>query len=174
MSAPALPVPQTPPKSAAYVQALRAYSIPASVASVLVGAALAGRGYFAPDHRGAFSVVALLLTLTGAVLAHLAGNVFNDYYDFVRGVDVKPDQGSGVLTQGLLSKDEMFRFGAALLAGAAACGGALLFLAPPARALVLPLAVFGALKDAGGASSEIGCPDQTFGCGVHFGWESLC
>ncbi len=144
MSVPSLTEPRTPTKQAVYIQALRAYSLPASVASVLVGAALAGRGYFAAGGVGAFSPLVLLLTLLGGVLAHLAGNVFNDYYDFVRGVDTKPEQGSGVLTQGLLTKEEMFRFGALLLAGAAVCGIALLLVAPATLSLVVPLALFGA------------------------------
>ncbi len=141
---PPLPTP-APPKSAAYIQALRAYSLPASVASVLLGAALAGRGYFVADGRGAFSLTALLLTLLGGAFAHLAGNVFNDYYDFARGVDTKPEQGSGVLTQGLLTKKEMFAFGTLLLLGAAVCGVALLLLAPSALTVIVPLAAFGAL-----------------------------
>jgi 1,4-dihydroxy-2-naphthoate octaprenyltransferase len=136
--------PEVRSKPAAYGQALRAYSLPASVASVLVGAALAGRGYFVTGEIGAFSFGTFLLTLIGGVLAHLAGNVFNDYYDFVRGVDTKPEQGSGVLTQGLLTGREMFTFGTALLVGAAVCGGLLLWLAPSALTVILPLAVFGA------------------------------
>ncbi|MBC7807627.1 MAG: prenyltransferase [Akkermansiaceae bacterium] len=145
MSAPTLtPGAQAPTKSAAYVQALRAYSLPASIASVLLGVALAGRGYFAPDGQGVVSLAALILTLVGGALAHLAGNVFNDYYDFVRGVDTKPDQGSGVLTQGLLSKQEMFRFGTVLLVGAAICGVTLLLIAPSTLTLIVPLALFGA------------------------------
>ncbi|MBC8141027.1 MAG: prenyltransferase [Armatimonadetes bacterium] len=131
-------------KTAAYIQALRAYSLPASVASVLLGVALAGRGYFADDDRGAFSLLTLLLTLAGATFAHFAGNVFNDFFDYVRGVDTKPEQGSGVLTQGLLSAREMFAFGAVLLAGALVCGVALLIVSPVAGSLVLPLATFGA------------------------------
>lgn len=136
--------PQDASKPAAYGQALRAYSLPASIASVLVGAALAGRGYFVPGGVGAFSAGTFLLTLLGGVLAHLAGNVFNDYYDFIRGVDTKPEQGSGVLTQGLLTRKEMFTFGTVLLTGAAVCGGLLLWLAPSLSSVVLPLAAFGA------------------------------
>ncbi|MBC8137534.1 MAG: prenyltransferase [Fibrella sp.] len=144
MSVPTVSTPRATPKSAAYIQALRAYSLPASVVSILLGAALAARGYFVLDGQGAFSVVALLLTLVGGALAHLAGNVFNDYYDFVRGVDTKPDQGSGVLTQGLLGKQEMFTFGTVLLIGAAVCGIALLVIAPSTLTLIVPLAAFGA------------------------------
>jgi 1,4-dihydroxy-2-naphthoate octaprenyltransferase len=137
--------PQTNSKSvAAYGQALRAYSLPASVVSILLGAALAGRGYFVADGRGSFSIVTFLLTLIGGAFAHLAGNVFNDYFDYVRGVDTKPEQGSGVLTQGLLTKQEMFNFGAVLLAGAAVCGVGLVLIAPSALTLVVPLAAFGA------------------------------
>jgi 1,4-dihydroxy-2-naphthoate octaprenyltransferase len=118
-----------------YWQAIRSYSLPASIVPTLLGTALAARGYFGAPAQ--FDGLILALTLIGALLAHAAGNVFNDYYDYLRGVDTKPDHGSGVLPQGLLTTTQMYRFGVVLMAGAAVCGLALLLLAKTENLLVL-------------------------------------
>lgn len=129
------------PTAATYFLATRAYSFPASVVSVLLGAALAFRGY---GGEARFDAMGLFLTLLGAVLAHAAGNVFNDYFDFVKGVDTKPEHGSGVLPQGLLTAPEMWRFGVALLLAAGGCGLTLLWRSPQLWSVVGPLALLGA------------------------------
>ena len=120
----------------AYWRATRAYSFPASVVPVCSAGAAAG-GYAGPRvfHLGAFA-----LTLLGALLAHFGANVLNDYFDFVYGVDTRPEHGSGVLTGGLLSKQQMLIFGIALMAGAALCGLALL---PGREGVIVPLALLG-------------------------------
>lgn len=135
-----------PATSAVYWQAVRAFSFPASVVSVLLGTALAFRGYGGQTSSGAFDPIIFLVTLMGAVLSQAGANVLNDYFDYVKGVDTKPEHGSGVLTQGLLSKPQMLRFGVVLLLLAAVCGGLLVFLrGPNALAVALPLAVVGLL-----------------------------
>ena len=118
-------------------RATRAYSFPASVVPVLLGAVLAAAGRFGPRvfHPGAFA-----LTLLGALLAHFGANVLNDYFDYVLGVDTRPEHGSGVLTNGLLSRRQMLTFGVLLMAGAALCGLALL---PGHAAVIVPLALLG-------------------------------
>ena len=123
--------------TAAFWRATRAYSFPASVVPVLLGAALAASGDAGPRvfHAGAF-----LLTLLGALLAHFGANVLNDYFDFAYGVDTRPEHGSGVLTSGLLSKRQMLAFGVGLMAGAALCGLALL---PGRTGVIVPLALLG-------------------------------
>ncbi len=120
-------------------RATRAYSAPASVIPVLLGTALAARGYAFPGHAR-FDGFVFALTLLGAVLAHFGANVLNDYFDFVNGVDTRPEHGSGVLTGGQMTARQALGFGAALMAGAAACGLALL---PGHAAVVLPLALIG-------------------------------
>lgn len=140
---------ETPgPAAAAWWQATRAYSFPASIVSVLLGAALAWRGYGAPaagdGQRGGFDALAFALTLVGALLAQAGGNVWNDYFDFQKGVDTRPEHGSGVLTQRLLSPVQMRNFGTLLLAGAALCGLLIVVRRPAAVSLVVPLALFGA------------------------------
>ena len=135
------PEPVGKPSAGTYFLATRAYSFPASIVSVLLGTALAFRGYGGAAH---FDGVALMLTLIGAVLAHAAGNVFNDYFDFAKGVDTRPEHGSGVLTQGLLTLPQMWRFGVALLAAAALCGLLLLWRSPQLLSAIVPLALLGA------------------------------
>jgi len=124
-----------------YFSATRAYSFPASVASVLLGAALAYRGY---GGEARFDIVMLLLTLAGAILAHAAGNIFNDYFDYVKGIDTKPEHGSGVLPSELLTVSEMRNFGTACLCGAALFGGIALLRAPFALNVIVPLGILGA------------------------------
>ncbi len=120
-------------------RATRAYSLPASVIPVLLGTALAARGYAFPGHAR-FDGFVFALTLLGAVLAHFGANVLNDYFDFVNGVDTRPEHGSGVLTGGQMTARQALGFGAVLMAGAAVCG---LLLLPGHAAVVLPLALIG-------------------------------
>jgi len=120
-------------------RATRAYSLPASVIPVLLGTALAARGYAFPGHAR-FDGFVFALTLLGAVLAHFGANVLNDYFDFINGVDTRPEHGSGVLTGGQMTARQALLFGTALMAGAAVCG---LLLLPGHAAVVLPLALIG-------------------------------
>ena len=123
--------------TAHYWRATRAYSFPASVVPVLVGTALAARGY---GGAPAFDAGTFLVTLLGAVLAHFGANVLNDYFDFLYGVDTRPEHGSGVLTGGLIAPRPLLLFGLALMAGAGLCGA---FLLARHAQVVLPLALLG-------------------------------
>ncbi len=106
---------------------------------MLLGTALAARGY-AGGGRGAFDFGAFLLVLLGAVLAHFGANVINDYFDFVNGVDTKPEHGSGILTGSLMTKSAVLGLGLGLLGGAAVCG---LLLLKSHAGVVVPLALIG-------------------------------
>ena len=79
-------------------QALRAYSFPASVTPVVVGAAAA------LGHEGVNLWGMLPVVLLCSVLFQAGTNVINDYFDYARGVDQNdPYNGSsGVLTRGLM------------------------------------------------------------------------
>ena len=107
----------------------RAYSLPASVVPVLLGTVLAARGYGELD-GGRFSAGTFAIVLIGAVLAHIGANVINDYFDFVHGVDTRPEHGSGVLTRGEMTAKQALVFAVILFAGAAACGLVLLRTSP--------------------------------------------
>jgi len=65
---------------AVWVAAARPRTLPAAVAPVLVGSALAW-------HDGAFSAGAAGLCLAFALLVQIGTNLANDYYDFVKGAD---------------------------------------------------------------------------------------
>jgi 1,4-dihydroxy-2-naphthoate octaprenyltransferase len=131
------------PPARAYWQAVRSYSFPASIVPTLLGTALATRGYFGAPAQ--FDWLIFALTLIGALLAHAGGNVLNDYYDYLRGVDTKADHGSGVLPQGLLTPKQMYGYGVGLMVGAALCGLSLLFFAKTENllAVVISLALVG-------------------------------
>jgi 1,4-dihydroxy-2-naphthoate octaprenyltransferase len=120
-------------------RATRAYSLPASVVPVLLGTVLAARGYGAPG-AGHFNAGIFLLVLAGAVLAHIGANIINDYFDFVQGVDTRPDQGSGVLTRGEMQPRQALAVALLFFAGAALCA---LVLLRSHAAVVVPLATLG-------------------------------
>ncbi|CAA9262642.1 MAG: 1,4-dihydroxy-2-naphthoate polyprenyltransferase [uncultured Chthoniobacterales bacterium] len=120
-------------------RATRAYSLPASVVPVLLGTVLAARGY-GELGRGEFHVGTFLTVLIGAVLAHFGANVINDYFDYIKGVDTRPEHGSGVLTQQLMTPPQALVFALLLFAGAALCGLVLLRANPSA---IIPLALIG-------------------------------
>jgi len=90
---------------------------------VLVGVATAI--YQSPTNS--LNVSAFLLAFLGALLAHIAVNVLNDYFDFKSGIDLKTPKtpfsgGSGILPAGLLKARPVFIFGLFCLAGVAAIG----------------------------------------------------
>src|SRR3954469_3286893 len=120
-------------------RATRAYSLPASVVPVLLGTALAARGYceLGGGHFDAKTFVAVLI---GAVLAHIAANVTNDYFDFIKGVDTRPEHGSGVLTRREITPPQAAVYALLVFAAAAFCG---LLLLHRHAAVVAPLAVIG-------------------------------
>jgi 1,4-dihydroxy-2-naphthoate octaprenyltransferase len=96
--------PSGPSRAAVWLQALRLYAISASVIPVLLGVALAW------GQRDAAGGWLWPLALLGAVFLHLGTNLANDLGDFRSGVDrLGVSEGSGVLTQGLLSDAQVAR-----------------------------------------------------------------
>ncbi len=67
-------------RAAIWLGAARPRTLPAAVAPVLVGSALAW-------HDGQFIAAAALFCLTFALLVQVGTNFANDYYDFLRGAD---------------------------------------------------------------------------------------
>lgn len=106
---------------------------------VVLGTALAARGY-GTAHGGSFDPVTFVIVLVGAMLAHCGANVLNDYFDFVKGVDTRPEHGSGVLTSRLMTPTAAMLFALALFGGAGICG--LILLREHAWTIV-PLALLG-------------------------------
>ena len=89
---------------------------------VLVGAGLA------VYQTGGLNVLHFLLAFAGALLAHVAVNVLNDYFDFKSGVDLKTRRtpfsgGSGILPAGLLKARNVYLLGLISLAVVVGIGG---------------------------------------------------
>ena len=99
-----------------WVWAVRPKTLPAAVAPVLVGTAMA-------QEAGALHLKAALMALLGAVLIQIGTNLCNDYVDFRKGADTDARRGPLRVTQaGLVSVDAMRRatllvFALAALAG---------------------------------------------------------
>ena len=91
-----------------------------SLVLVLVGTAVA-------LHEGYFDWLRFVLTLLGLLFAHLSVNVLNDYFDYKSGIDFETPKtpfsgGSGILTDGLLKPESVYKFGAGCLAVALLIG----------------------------------------------------
>lgn len=100
---------------------MRLRTLPVSVAGVLGGTACA------VYHHG-FNLVPMLICLTFAVIAQIASNFANEYYDFKNGLDKKGRQGfrRGV-TEGDISPDSMKRATYSLLIADALLGCCLIY-----------------------------------------------
>ena len=100
----------------AWVLAARPRTLPASVAPVVVGVALAIRA-------GTFDPLASLAALLAALLLQIASNFANDLGDFKRGTDTPERVGPlRVTTAGLISEGEIQRGLVIVLGLAALCG----------------------------------------------------
>ena len=104
-----------------WIEAMRLRTLPVSVAGVVGGTACA------IFHHG-FSVLPFLICLCFAVLAQIASNFANEYYDFKNGLDKKGRDGfrRGV-TEGDISPESMKKATFLTLA-VAACVGATLII----------------------------------------------
>lgn len=99
-----------------WLEAARPRTLPAAVAPVLVGSALAW-------HDGQFSAAAAALCLAFALLVQIGTNFANDYYDFVRGADTAARVGprravaAGLVAPATMKRAMSATFAAAFLAG---------------------------------------------------------
>ena len=90
---------------------------------------------------GAFSGARFVWTLVGLLLAHIAVNVLNEYFDYKSGIDLETEKtpfsgGSGVLPAELLRPEEVYKLGVGALFAAFGIG---LYLTVVAGPLLLPL-----------------------------------
>ncbi len=104
-----------------WIEAMRLRTLPVSVAGVIAGTGCAIYG-------GNFSLIPALLAFIFAVLAQIASNFANEYFDFKNGLDKKGREGfrRGV-TEGDISPETMKYATFATLALAGAVGCATLF-----------------------------------------------
>jgi 1,4-dihydroxy-2-naphthoate octaprenyltransferase len=81
---------------------------------------------------GSFSFVAWLALTLGLILAHASNNIFNDYTDFVRGVDkdnyFRTIYGAQPIASGLMTKRQHLTYFAVTGLLALACGLYLIFI----------------------------------------------
>jgi 1,4-dihydroxy-2-naphthoate octaprenyltransferase len=85
------------------------------------------------------------LAFLGALLSHVAVNVFNEYFDYKSGVDFKTTKtpfsgGSGVLPAGLLNPRSVYILGISCVAAIMAIGGYFIYAQGP---LIIPVGVAG-------------------------------
>lgn len=102
----------------AWFRALRLVAAPASLGPVAVG------GLLPRATGGSFDWLLWGLALLAVLLLHTAANLWNDYYDFLSGLDhVGGATGSGVLPEGLLAPRQVLgaAWACALLAGGIGC-----------------------------------------------------
>lgn len=99
-----------------WLAATRPRTLPAAVAPVLVGCALAWR-------EGAWQPVAALLCLAFALLIQIGTNFANDYFDFIKGADTAARVGprravaAGLITPATMRRAMMATFAAAFVTG---------------------------------------------------------
>lgn len=105
----------------AWVAAVRPKTLAASVSPVLVACALAYR-------NGVFQLVPAVLCLLVAVLAQVASNFANDYYDFKKGADTYDRLGqSRAVASGWIRPETMLKAALTVLTATCLCGFGLLF-----------------------------------------------
>ncbi len=99
-----------------WLEAARPRTLPAAVAPVLVGSALAA-------HEGVFQLAPALLCLGFALLVQVGTNFANDYYDFIKGADTATRVGprravaAGLVSPGTMKRAMILVFVAAFALG---------------------------------------------------------
>lgn len=107
----------------AWIEAARPKTLPASISPVIIGCALAFRD-------GAFQWIPALLCFGVALLAQIASNFANDYFDFKRGADGSDRLGpERAVAQGWITPKAMLKGTFLMLGLACLCGCGLLFFA---------------------------------------------
>lgn len=104
-----------------WIVAARLKTLPASIAPVLVGSALAARD-------GAFDPTVFAATLTTAVLLQVGANYANDVFDYLKGTDKHRVGPQRVTQAGLLTPQQMLRGTAMVFVLAALIGLYLAFV----------------------------------------------
>jgi 1,4-dihydroxy-2-naphthoate octaprenyltransferase len=101
--------------------AARPKTLPAAIAPVLVGSALALR-------EGRFDIWVFLATLAAAVLLQIGANFANDVFDYLKGADKQRVGPARVTQSGLLSTEQMLRGTGVVFVLAALIGVYLVFV----------------------------------------------
>jgi len=135
---------ENPTRMGTWIAAARPRTLPAAVAPVVVGSALA-----AHDHR--FDPAAACLCLGFALLVQVGTNFANDYYDFVNGADTAARVGPRrAVASGLVAPREMWRAMAGVFSAAIAVGLGLIHWGGPWMLAVGGASVLSGLAYTGG------------------------
>ena len=124
-----------------WLMEIRAPFLLVTLVSVLVGVSVV------VHESHPINALYLALAFVGALLSHIAVNVFNEYFDYKSGVDFKTMKtpfsgGSGVLPAGLLNPRSVFILGVVCIAAIIAIGGYFIYAQGP---LIIPVGVVGIL-----------------------------
>ena len=123
-----------------WFRVIRVRFLLASVIAVSVGLAL---NWW---QNSAISPLDAALTFAGVMALHASVDLFNDYWDFKRGIDTSTKRtsmsgGTGVLPDGLLAPSSVYRAGVAFLVIGTAIGGYFVFTDGVVIAAILGFAV---------------------------------
>jgi 1,4-dihydroxy-2-naphthoate octaprenyltransferase len=113
MSEQTTPMDLTPGSLKTWFLEIRGAFLALSVVLAPIGTAIAW-------HDGSLHLGHFLLAWVGAILAHVGVNVFNEYFDYVSGLDFETQKtpfsgGSGMLTAGLIEPRKTYLLGMACL-----------------------------------------------------------
>lgn len=105
----------------AWFRVIRIQFLLSSVIAVSVGLAISWW------HIGQIDILYAIMTMGGVVSLHASVDLLNDYWDFKRGIDIqtkrtKMSGGTGVLPEGLLQPNQVYRAGIAFLISGALIG----------------------------------------------------
>jgi len=107
-----------------WIEAMRLRTLPVSIAGVIAGTGCA-------IMADSFKAIPAMLCLTFAILAQIAANFANEYYDYRNGIDRKGRAGfRRSVTEGEIDHESMKRATFIVLALAAAVGCTMLFYGP--------------------------------------------
>jgi len=131
-------------KVAPWILAIRLRTLPAAIAPVLVGTALAA-------HHGEFDAVPACICLAFALLIQIGANYANDYFDFVQGADTEQRIGpTRAVASGLISPTAMRNATYGVLALAFLVGLSLVYWGGVWLVIIGVLSIFGAIAYTGG------------------------
>ena len=127
-----------------WLRAIRLKFILASLIASAIGISFALMRY------SSFDLNSALLTLTGVFSLHASIDLFNDYWDYKRGIDkankrTKFSGGSGVIPENILSPSVVYRAAILFLIIGIAIGAYFVILRGPVIALLLAFAVLSIL-----------------------------
>jgi len=109
-----------------WLKTSRPFSLTATVSPILVGTAVAA-------YDGVFHIAAFLLALCSSLFLQIGANFFNEYFDYLYGLDSMESLGSStVIFRGEMTAGQVLAGGIGSFAIAAVLGIALIYLVGPA------------------------------------------